>query len=333
MTTILQRRRFHRHVHGLLSAALLAGSALATLPATAQDNFPERPVKLIVPFAPGGSSDSATRILAEQLGAKWKQPVVVDNKPGASGAIGALQVAKSAADGYTLLVTPVSIGTIEIFLKNPGFDRNKDLTPISQFARGDYVLSVSKDLPVKNFAEFTKYARDNPKKVFHGAFGGASMLAFEGFAQSQNIQPESVNYRGESLAMNALMAGEVQAMLSTLMAAKPFIDAGRIKAVGIPSKERSPIAPNIPTASESGIKGFNADFWFGLMAPAGTPDSIRKKIATDVAEVLARPQIQQRFQQLGLIAKSSTPDEFAQLIKHESERWVAVAKKAGIEPQ
>lgn len=325
----IQRRLFHE----VTIAALLAGTAVVALPAMAQNDFPERPVKLIVPFAPGGSSDSATRILAEQLGEKWKHPVVVDNKPGASGAIGALQVAKAAADGYTLLVTPVSIGTIEIFLKNPGFDKYKDLAPISQFARGDYVLSVNKNVPVKNFAEFVKYTRENPKKVFHGAFGGASMLAFEGFAQSQNIHPESVNYRGESLALNALMGGEVQAMLSTLMAAKPFIEAGRIKAIGIPSKERSPIAPNIATASESGVKGFNADFWFGLMAPAGTPDAVRKKIAADVAEVLSRPQIQQRFLHLGLIAKSSTPEEFAQLIKQESERWLAVAKKAGIEPQ
>lgn len=311
---------------------VLAALALIGLGAHAQGSYPDRPVKLVVPFAPGGSSDSATRILAEQLGHKWKLPVVIENKPGANGSLGALQVAKSAADGYTLLVTPVSIGTIEIFLKNPGFDRNKDLLPITQFARGDYVLSVGKNVPVSNFSEFLKFARDN-KGIFHGAFGGASMLAFDGFAQSQNIRHENVNYRGEALALNALMGGEVQAVLSTLMAAKPFIDAGRIKAVGIPSAERSPIEPQIPTAAESGIKNFNADFWFGLMAPAGTPETVRSKIATDVAEVLARPQIQQRFLQLGLIAKSSKPEEFAQLIKHESERWVPVAKKSGLEPQ
>lgn len=316
-----------------ITALVLASAALMGSFAYGQTGYPDRSVKLVVPFAPGGSSDSATRILAEQLGQKWKHPVVVENKPGASGSLGALQVAKSAADGYTLLVTPVSIGTIEIFLKNPGFDRNKDLTPITQFARGDYVLSVGKNVPVKNFAEFVKFAKSSPSGVFHGAFGGASMLAFDGFAQSQELRHENVSYRGESLALNALMGGEVQAVLSTLTAAKPFIDAGRIKAVGIPSKERSPLAPQIPTAGESGIKGFNADFWFGLMAPAGTPEVVRNKVAQDVAEILQRPQIQQRFLQLGLIAKSSKPEEFAQLIKYESERWIPVAKKSGIEPQ
>ncbi len=325
--SFLHRRGFH----ALFACAILGG--LANTSASAQGGFPERPVKLIVPFAPGGSSDSATRILAEQLGARWKQPVVVENKPGASGAIGALQVAKSAPDGHTLLVTPVSIGTIEIFLKNPGFDRSRDLAPITQFARGDYVLSVGRNVPVNSFAEFVQYTRAHPGQIFHGAFGGASMLAFEGFAQSQDIRPASVNYRGESLALNALMAGEVQAMLSTLMAAKPFIESGRIKAIGIPARERSPIAPQIPTAAEGGIPGFAADFWFGLMAPAGTPDAVRQKIAADVAEVLARPQVQQRFMQLGLVAKSSTPEEFAQLIRHESGRWTPVARKAGIEPQ
>lgn len=311
----------------------LTALAFTGLTAHAQPSYPERAVKLVVPFAPGGSSDNATRILGEQLSQKWKQPVIIENKPGASGSLGALQVAKSPADGYTLLVTPVSIGTIEIFLKNPGFDRNKDLVPITQFAEGDYVLSVGKDVPVNNFAEFVQFAKNSPKGVFHGAFGGASMLAFDGFAQSQGIRHENINYRGESLTLNALMGGEVQAVLSTLMAAKPFIEAGKIKAIGIPSAQRSPLAPELPTAAESGIQNFDANFWFGLMAPAATPEPIRTQIAADVAEILNRPEIQQRFIQLGLTAKPSSPAAFAQLIKYESERWVPVAKQSGIEPQ
>jgi tripartite-type tricarboxylate transporter receptor subunit TctC len=314
--------------------ALVAFStATLALPAIAQDKFPTQPIKLVVPFAPGGSSDTATRILGELLTKKWGQPVVIENKPGASGSIGALSVAQAKNDGYTLLVTPVSIGTINLFLKNPGFNRDKDLTPITQFAKGDYVLSVNPKIPVSNMAEFIEYAKKNPESVFHGAFGGASRLAFEQFALSNRITPENVNYRGEALTLNALISGEVQVALSTLVGAKPFIEAGRIKALGIPSKVRSPIAPDIPSADESGAPGFYADFWFGLMAPAGTPDAIREQISADVGEVLARPEVQKRFQDLGLLAVSSTPAEFAELIKYESERWVDTAKHAGIEPQ
>lgn len=316
-----------------------AGSALAScalfaaLPAMAAAQYPDRPIKLVVPFAPGGSSDTASRILADLLGQKWKQTVVIDNKPGASGSLGAMNVAKSTADGYTLLVTPVSIGTIELFLKNPGFKRDEDLVPVTQFARGDYVLSVNPTLPVNNLGEFIDYTRANPDAVFHGAFGDASRLAFEGFALSSGITPTNVNYRGESLVLNALIAGEVQVALTTLVGARPFIEAGRIKALGVPAKERTPIAPNIPTAEESGAKGFLADFWFGLMAPAGTPKEIQQQIATDVVEIMSRPEVQKRFQDLGLLAAASGPDDFAQLIKYESERWVEVAKHAGIEPQ
>lgn len=311
---------------------LLAATTWAA-PAAATAKYPEKPVTLVVPFAPGGSSDSATRILAELLGTKWGQSVVVQNKPGASGTLGALTVAKAPADGYTLLVTPVSIGTIELFLKNPGFNRDKDLTPITQFAKGDYVLSVGKDVPVNTMAEFVEYSRERPEQVFHGAFGGASRLAFEGFALANAIKPVNVNYRGEALTLQALVGGEVQVALTTLVGARPFIEAGRIKPLGIPAKERSPLAPAIMTSDESGAKDFYADFWFGLMAPAGTPDAVRTQIATDVAQVLARPEVQKRFQDLGLLARSSTPDEFAALIKHESERWVDVAKKIGLEPQ
>ncbi|MDY0272449.1 MAG: tripartite tricarboxylate transporter substrate binding protein [Advenella sp.] len=309
----------------------LVTSAACSMPVFAK--YPERPVKLVVPFAPGGSSDTASRILAEQLGKKWEQSVVIENKPGAAGSIGAMNVAKASADGYTLLVTPVSIGTIKLFLKNPGFDRDKDLTPITQFAKGDYVLVANKDLPVSSLPELINYAKTNPNSIFHAAFGGASRLTFEGLVMANKMNTENVNYRGEALALNALIAGEVQVMLSTLVGARPFIEAGRIKPLGLLARERSPILPDVPTAQENNIPGFDADFWFGLMAPAGIPEDIRKKIAQDVGEVLALPEIQQRFQELGLIAKSSTPEEFAKLIQHESERWVEIAKHAGIEPQ
>jgi tripartite-type tricarboxylate transporter receptor subunit TctC len=307
--------------------------AATVLPVTAQTTFPDRVVKIVVPFAPGGSSDGATRILAEQLGTKWKQPVIVENKPGANGTIGAVQVAKSPADGYTILLAPVSIGTVKLLMKNPGFDPVTDLMPVTQIARGDYVLSVHKDLPVKTMAELAAYVRKNHQKVFDGTFGGSSSLAFQQFADLMKFERENVLYRGEALAMNALLAGEVQVVFSTLTGARALIDAGRIKALGIPSKVRSPIAPNIMTADESGAKGFYVDFWFGLMVPKGTPEEVRKKIGKDVAEVLARTDVKARLYSMGLIAQSSTPEEFGKLVHFESIRWIDTAKRANIQAQ
>lgn len=321
--------RTRRHY---LSAALATSAALC-LPALAQNGFPDKPVKIVVPFAPGGSSDSATRIVAEQLSAKWKQSVVVENKPGANGSIGASLVAKSAADGYTILLAPVSIGTVHLFVKNPGFDPLNDLVPVTQIAQGDYVLAVHKDVPAKTMGEFAAYARKNPGKVFDGTFGGGSMLAFQQFADAMQFPRQNVSYRGEALALNALMAGEVQAVLSTLTAARPFIDSGRIKALGIPAKARSPIAPAVKSADESGAKGFYADFWFGFMVPKGTPEDVRKKIGADVAEALAKTEVKARLFSMGLVAKSSSAEELGRLIQLESTRWTETAQRAGIQPQ
>ncbi|TDF64967.1 tripartite tricarboxylate transporter substrate binding protein [Cupriavidus sp. L7L] len=301
--------------------------------AHAESAFPGRPVKIVVPFAAGGSSDSAARILAERLSRKWKQPVIVDNRPGANALIGASLVAKAPADGYTLLLAPVSMGTINIFVKQPGFSPERDLIPISQVAQGDYVLTVSKDLPVKSMGEFAAYARSHPGKVFHGAFGGASMLAFEQFSSQMQFKAQNVNYRGESLALGDLMAGNVQAVFATLMGAKPLIDSGRIRALGVPSKVRAAIAPDIPAADESGAKGFYVDYWFGLMAPAGTPHDVVGRIGAAVADVLGQADVKAKLHAHGLTARASSPEEFGKLIRLENVRWTAVAKQAGIEPQ
>lgn len=316
-----------------LCSLIAVTGAMLSVNAQAKDEFPSKPVKIVVPFAAGGSSDSAARILAERLAITWKQPVIVDNRPGANAVIGASLVAKSPADGYTILFAPVSMGTINIFVKNPGFNPEKDLVPISQVARGDYVLTVSRDLPVKTMGEFAAYARSHPGKVFHGAFGGASQLAFEQFSSQMQFKAQNVNYRGEALALSDLMAGNVQAVFATITGAKPLIDGGRIKAVGVPSRVRAPAAPNIPASDESGAKGFYVDYWFGLMAPAGTPGEVVHKINASVADALAQPEVKSKLQNHGLNAQASSPNEFAKLIKLENARWTVVAKAAGIEAQ
>ncbi|MDA7417720.1 tripartite tricarboxylate transporter substrate binding protein [Xenophilus arseniciresistens] len=314
-----------------LTLALAATLAMAS--AQAQPDFPNKAVKLVVPFAPGGSSDSSARILAEQLSVKWKQPVIIENKPGANGSLAASFVAKSPANGYTILYTPVSIGTIKLFVKSPGFDPLKDLTPVTQVARGDYVLNVQKDLPVNTIGEFADYARNNAGKVFHGSFGGASQMAFEQLAGMLKFKAIDVPYRGEAPAFAALIGGETHAMFSTLTTARPFIEAGRVKALGLASKSRSPLAPDIKSADESGAKGFHVDFWFGLTVPAGTPPEVVQKLNADVNEVLARAEVKERFLGMGLSAAPTSPQEFGKIIKYESERWVDTARRIGLQPQ
>ncbi len=303
-----------------------------SIAAHAQDSFPSKTVRIVVPFAPGGSADNSARILAEQLSNKWRQPVIIENKPGANASLGASQVAKSPADGYTILYTPVSIGTVNLFVKSPGFDPLKDLAPVTQVARGDYVLAVQKDLPVSSIGEFANYARANAGKVFHGSFGGGSLLAFTQLGEVLNFQVTNVPYRGESPAITDLMGGQIHAMFSTLVTARPYIESGKIKALGLSSKSRSPIAPDIKSADESGAKGFYVDFWFGLTVPAGTPTAVIRTINADVREVLARSDVKGRYFGMGLTASPTTPEQFGKIIKHESERWVETAKTAGIEP-
>lgn len=315
-----------RNLTMAVCAAFATGGALA-------DAYPDKAVRIVVPFAAGGSSDNATRVLAEQLAKDWKQAVVVDNKPGANGSIGAAQVAKAPADGYTIYLAPVSIGTVNLFIKKPGFDVEKDLMPVTLVARGDYVLNVNKDVPVNTIAELADYSRKHPGKLFHGSFGGASWLAFEQLSETLNFNVTNVNYRGESPALTALMGGEIQVMFSTLTAARPFIEANKIKALGLTAKKRSTIAPNIKSADESGAKGFYVDFWFGLMVPAGTPPEIVKKINASTAAALNRPDVKGRLFGMGLNAAPSTPEEFGKVVKFESERWVSTAKRINLEPQ
>jgi tripartite-type tricarboxylate transporter receptor subunit TctC len=311
-----------------LGAALMLGG-----PALADANYPDKPIRLVVALAAGGSADTIARMVADHLRTTWKQPVLIDNKPGANTAIGSSFVAKAAPDGLTLLFTSQSLSTINLYVKNPGFDPLKDLVPVTQVAKGDYVLSTSKDFPVDSLAQFAAYAQKNPDKVFHGAGAGVLSMVYEKLAGTMKFKVQQVNYRGEVPALTALASGEVQMVVSSLLAARPFIEAGRIKPLAIPTTVRSPMAPQIPTAAESGLPNFSTDFWFGITAPAGTPPAIRKKIADELALFLAKPATRQKFLDVGFVARSSSAAEFGKMIEDSAEQWAEIAKRAGIEPQ
>ncbi len=312
---------------------LAIAGTFAAVAAQAQTAFPNKAVRIIVTFAPGGSADASARVLAEQLSTKWKQPVIIENKPGAFTALGAAHVAKAPADGYTILYAAASFGTLNLFVKNPGFDPQKDLIPVTQVISGDLVLSVRNDLPVNTIGEFADYARKNAGKVFHGSFGGGARFAFELLGERLKFQVTDVPYKGESPAIAALMGGDIHAVLSSLSAARPFIESGKIKALGLMSKSRSPIAPDIKSADESDTKGVYHNLWFGLLVPNGTSPEVIKAINADVGEVLARSDVKGRYYGMGLTATPTTPEQFGKVIKHESERWVGIAKRIGIEPQ
>jgi tripartite-type tricarboxylate transporter receptor subunit TctC len=314
-------------------AALALCMLLAPLSGNAQPTWPSKTVRLVVPVAPGGSLDNTARILAEHLTIVWKQPVIVDNRPGANTSLGAGSVARAAADGHTILLAPGALAVIKLFQKNPGFDPLKDLTPVSQVAQGDYVLLVHKDFPANSMAEFGAYARGNPTKVFYGAYGGGILLGTEEFSALMGFKAQIINYRGEVPAISAVIGGEIQAVFATLSAARSFVDGGRVKALGIPARKRSPIAPGIRSAEESGGKAFYTDFWFGAFVPAGTPEPVVSRISKDLEQVLARTDVKARMYAMGVVAKPTSPEEFARLVQFESERWLGAAQRAGIEPQ
>ncbi|MDB5841353.1 MAG: hypothetical protein JWQ23_3305 [Herminiimonas sp.] len=316
-----------------LCAVALGATLACAGPAMADANYPDKPVRLVVGLAAGGSADVIARLIAEHLRTAWKQPVVIENKPGANTSIGSRFVAKAPPDGLTLLFTSQSLSTINLYVKNPGFDPLKDLVPVTQVAKGDYVLSANKDLPVDDLAQFAAYAKKNPEKVFHGAGAGVLLMVYEKLAGTMDFKAQQVNYRGEMPALTALAAGEVQMVVSSLLAARPFIESGKIKALAIPAPARSQVAPGIPTAAESGLPNFHTDFWFGITAPANTPMEIRKKIANELAVFLAKPETKQKFLDVGFVAKSSGAAEFGKMIEDSAEQWTAIAKRAGIEPQ
>jgi tripartite-type tricarboxylate transporter receptor subunit TctC len=315
-------------------AAALTFVALASPAdiAHAQD-YPARTIKLVVPNAPGGSSDIAGRILSDYLAAAFNQPVVVENKPGANTAVAVSSVIHAAADGYTLLIGTPSLPTFKIYLKNPEFDVEKDLAPISELMVSPFVVAVNAELHVSTIAELIDLAKKNPGKLNYGAFGGGQILATELFKKMAGIDMVRVPYQSEAPAIAGLASNEVQVVFATAVTVQPMAQTGRVKAIAVSTATRLPTMPDIPTIAESGGLPYDVGVWFGLLAPANTPSPIQQKLAQQVAAFAKKPDIIARFLPLGFTMKSSTPDEFRHLISEEQQRWIDVARFASIVPQ
>ncbi|HEX3099180.1 MAG TPA: tripartite tricarboxylate transporter substrate binding protein [Usitatibacter sp.] len=310
----------------------LAFAALALVPAAAADAWPDKPVKIIVPFAAGGATDVVARLLAQKLNEAWNQPVVVEDRAGAGGNIGGDAVAHAPADGYTLLMTSGSIVTANPFMyRSMSFDPAKDLVGITNVATGPQVIAVANNVPAKTLAEFIAYVKANPGKVNFGSAGVGTQthLAAENFAYSAGLEMTHIPYKGEAAALTDLVGGQIQMVTPNLGGAINLIKGGKIRALAVTSRERSSELPDVPAAAET-IPGFENAGWFGLMAPTGTPRNVIDKVYRDTAKILQSPEFKAQLAKQGMVPVGNSPKDFEAAIREESKRWEKVIHDRGL---
>ncbi len=317
----------------LVACVLAALLVLLTPQAGSAQNYPNRPVKILVGFTPGTAPDLAARILAERFSEVWGTPFVVENIPGAGSNIATERVAKSAADGYTLLMGGNSALVINpsLFEQLP-FDPVKDFAPISQVFIAANVLAVPPEVPVKSVAELVALAKAQPGKLSYGhaGVGTSQHLGAELFKYMAHVDIASVPYRGTTALMPDLLAGRISMSFANIVNVVPLAREGKLRALAITSIKRSVLAPDLATMAESGFPGFEAVPWFGLVAPAGTPKDVLDKLHSETVKTLAMPEVRKKFDELGLEPVGNTPAEFAAVIKKEMPEWGKVIKDAGI---
>jgi tripartite-type tricarboxylate transporter receptor subunit TctC len=323
-----------RRTLATLLACLLAAGHGASLAQTA--NWPTRPVRVVVPFPPGGATDIVGRAIAERLQATLGQPFVIENKAGASGNIGVADVARATPDGYTLVVGAAQTLTInpQLFGNLP-FDPQKDLAPVAVVASVPNVLLASNKLPVKTPQELVAYARQNVGRLNYGSSstGGTPHLSGELFKSMTGTFIVHVPYRGSAPAMQDLVGGQIDLMFDNLPAALPQIRAGTVRALAVTTLQRSVSAPDLPTLDESGLKGFDSQGWFALLAPAGTPQSVLQRLNTAVNEILATSEFRERLLKVGADPVGGSIEEFRQRLRTETERWGGVIRAAGVKAE
>jgi tripartite-type tricarboxylate transporter receptor subunit TctC len=311
---------------------ILAGLGFVlTASAAAAQEFPAKAIRLIIPFGPGGTTDILGRVIGERLTARWGQPVVIDNRPGAGGNIGAEQTVRSPADGYTLFLGSMGTQSINVSIYSKlGFDPLKDFAPISLVANSANLLLVHPSIPVRNVRQLIALAKTKPGRLSYstsgsGSFNHMSAQLFQMMAQVDMIH---IPYKSGAQALTAVVSGEADLIFQTIPAALPFMESGRLRALAVCSNERHPLFPQLPTASESGLPGFEINTWYGILGPANIPAPVVAKLNEAIVQIVNANR--KRFLELGVDPVSSTPEQFSALVAADLNKWAKVAKAARI---
>jgi len=325
---INDRRTF---INGLAAIAIAACAAPA-IAQTAPSNWPNKPIRYIVPFAPGGTTDILARSIGEKLGAALGQPIIVDNKPGQGGSIGAAELARAAPDGYTIGGGTISSHAINATLYDKlTYDPITSFAPITLLATQPNVLLVHPSVPAKNVREFLELLKANPEKYSFGSAGNGTSQHISGelFKTMGSVKMQHIPYRGSGQMMPELLAGTVPVAFDNIATAVQHVNAGKLRALAVTSATRSVVAPDVPTMAESGLAGYDISSWQAMFAPAGTPAPIVERLYTETARILKTPEIQKRFADLGLNIVETTPAQLAALIKADVPRLGKIVKESG----
>ncbi|MDB5810758.1 MAG: hypothetical protein JWN94_2880 [Betaproteobacteria bacterium] len=314
-------------------SAVLAGCVVLTwhLPASAQQAYPAKPIRLILPFPPGGSTDIVARLVGQKLTESWGQPVLIENRPGAGGNVAAETAARAAADGYTLFQVNVANAIGATLYPKLGYDLVTSFTPVIQLATTPYVLLAHPAVPAKNAVELTALAKKRPGQLNYASAGGGSATHLSGelLKSLAGVDIVHVPYKGTGPAVTALLSGEVDLYFATVPAALPLVEAKKLRALGVTSARRTALMPEVPAIAEAGLKGYETSTWHGVLAPAATPHDVVVKLNAEIARILAQPAVKERFVGQGLDPVGGTPEQFGAYLKAEISKWAIVVKASG----
>ena len=316
--------------------ALIAFTSTLCAASAGAQTYPSKNVRIIVGLAPGGTTDVFTRILAQRLTEAWGHTVIVENRPGASGMIGADAVAKAAPDGYTLLVSPqTSLAVAPALYGKAPYDTAKDFAPVSLLGSTPLLMIVHPSFPAKTFAEFAALAKKPGQQLTFGSggIGSSPHMAGELLSQRLGVKMTHVPYKGENPAIADTIGGQIPIMFGNLPVAVPHVQSGRVRAIANTTAVRSPLAPDVPTIAEAGFKGFAIATWYGMLAPAGTPPDLVARIQRDAAKVLTQTETRDRLQKMGVDLAVTTPEDFGKYLRSEIARYTELVKTAGLKPE
>ncbi len=312
---------------------LIAGIAIGGVPhAALAQNYPWAPLRIISPYPPGGGTDILGRAIGQKLTDTFRQPVVVENRVGANGTIGAAFVAKAPADGHTILVIPAGYAANPGLYANLPYDQARDLAPVSHLASGPLVLVVHPSLPAKSLKEFVALAKARPGTINFGTPGAGALphLSAELFNNMAGIKMVHIPYKGPSAAIIDLMSGQISAYFMNILQSLPLVKAGKLRALGVTSPQRASIAPDLPAIAEAGLAGFDMTNWYGMLVPAGTPRDVINKLQQEVARILTLPELRERLAGDGMTVVASTPEQFASFLASETAKFNRIIQTAGI---